>query len=668
MLLLLASMMIGQVTYEMDEVVVTAHRYPARLKDAAVAVMIIEREEIENLKPLDLGEVLNAAAGIDFKDYGTPGGVNSVSLRGVPSNGTLVLVNGQMLNAVTNGMADLSMIDINTIERIEVVKGPVASLYGANALGGVVNIITKYELNNPEITVKYTPSTPTLEDPAHTNDFSVKFGLPIKITQFNLGGNYNNSAGYRSNSDLTRYHLNSSVVHRSKCAEFYSFFNYTQKDYGIPGPVPLVDSLHPIPQFGDSTATSIVDREIDRSLLVNLSVDLQLSDKIKWHNKVLADRKRTVFNTTYGGWSGDTISEEYDYLTHTLGLNTMLTARWEKLTLTFGIDATYDSLLTKTVSTASGDAVWQASSNNVGIWAAMQLNMSRALLAIPSIRYDHNSSFGDFLSPTVGISYMLTGTLWLKFSAGKTFRAPTFNDLYWPQSGNPGLKPEHGWAYEIRAESSPLPNLFAAVSFFLRSVTDRIAWLPGEDNLWQPQNVNYLSIKGFDLELKHRIADLLEHAIELTFLNARQTNDEIVYDYYDWITDTSLIIYEEVDRPAAFTPDFTISSLLDFKLPYDFGLNISGHYASRRLNYYTNYNAYPIVTMDTKSLNDYLVVNIALDKKIFRRTSLSVGIKNLFDTDYALQFGNTAFDLDYPMPGRTFFMQFVYNQKFQNSN
>ncbi len=660
MMFLLISLLTGQVIYEMDEVVVTAHRYPALLKDAAVAVMIIDREEIDKMKPLNLGEVLNAAAGVDFKDYGTPGGVNSISLRGVPSNGTLVLVNGQTLNAVTNGMADLSMVDINTIERIEVVKGPVASLYGANALGGVVNIITKRELSRPEIALRFTPSTPLLDDPVHTNDFSVRLGLPVKRTQFDISGSYGNSDGYRSNSDQTRYHISGSIIHKSERAEFSSFVNYSQKDYGIPGPAPLVDSLHPIPQFGDSTATSVFDREIDRSLLANLSVDLRVTDNIRWHNRILADRERTVFSTTYGGWSGDTISEEYDYLTHMLGFNTMLTARWSKLSFTLGLDATYDTLHTMTVSTFSDDTTWHASSNNVGVWTELHVNVNDALSATPSVRYDRNSAFGDFFSPAIGISYVPTEMLWLKLSAGQTYRAPTFNDLYWPRSGNPALKPEHGWAYEIRAESSPLPNLFAAVSFFVRSVKDRIAWLPQENNLWQPQNVNYLTIKGFDLELKHQIADFLEHTVELTHLKARQTNDEIVYDYYDWIADTSLTIYEEVERTAAFTPHFTISSVFDFNLPYGFGLNISGQYASRRFNYYANYDAYPIVSMDTKGLNDYLLINAALSKRMSSRASISAGIKNLLDTDYAFQFGNTMEDRDYPMPGRVYFVQFHF--------
>ncbi len=658
MFLLLLSMITGQVTYALDEVVVTAHRYPARLKDVAVAVMVIEREDIDRLKPLGLGEVLNAAAGIDFKDYGIPGGVTSISLRGVPTNGTLILVNGQPLNAVTNGMADLGMIDINTVERIEIVKGPVASLYGANALGGVVNIITFRELSKPDIAIKFTPSTTELDDPLYTKDISIKLGLPVQRTQFDLSGNYSGSDGYRSNSDLTKYHFTGSIIHKAKTAEFLLSLLYSDKEYGIPGPLPLADNLHPVPLFGDSTATSIFDREIDRSLLANLGADLRITDNVRWHNKILVDRNRTVFSTTYGGWSGDTIGEKYDYLTHTIGFNTILTARANILTSTLGLDATYDTLHTKTASTQTGDTTWHAGSSNIGVWTELQLRMTDAVSATSSIRYDRNSAFGDFLSPGIGISYMPTEILLLKFSAGKTYRAPTFNDLYWPQSGNPELEPEHGWAYELRAESSPRPDLFAALSLFLRSVKDRIAWLPGDNNLWRPQNVNFLTIRGFDLELKHQIADFVEYEVEFTYLNARQKNDEIVYDYYDWVADTSLTISEEIERSAAFTPEYSISSTFSFKLPWDFGFNVSGQYASHRVNYYANYDAYPVVSMDTKTLDDYLVVNAAISKEIFKNVLLAFGIKNLFDKEYSLQFGNTVEDRDYPMPGRIYFAQF----------
>jgi outer membrane cobalamin receptor len=656
MLIFLLASLFSQTIYEMDEVVVTANRYPVQLEDAAVAVMIIERAEIAQLKALSLDEVLSAVAGIDFKDYGTGGGVTSVSIRGIPSNGTLVLLNGQPLNAVTNGMADVSTIDVNTIERIEIVRGPVSSIYGANALGGVVNIITIRELSRPEVRLQFTPSTADLDAPFQTHNAFIKFGLPVGNTQYNLAGAYTHDPGLRNNSNLKKYHTTASIFHNTDRFITRASVCYDERRYGIPGPLPRIDSLHPAPQFGDSTATSLFDREQDRSLLGNLDLELGITDNIRWYNKLFANRNEIRYHTTYG-MSNDTINEDYDYLIHTLGLNTMITVRKAVLDYTTGVDAHYDTLRAQKLSPDTGDTIWQASAYNIGAWGELRLRISDRISVTPSIRYDHNSGFGGFLSPGIGIVSILRPDLWLKFTVGKTFRAPTFNDLYWPKYGNPNLRPEHGWAYELRVENSPLPSLFAALSLFSRNSQDRITWLPLESDLWQPQNVDILEVAGLDLEIKHYIRGFMEYAIDATYLRARQKNDEIIYSYYDWVADTSLTIIQEIERKAAFTPSFSISSRFNFRLPEEIELNISGQYVSRRVNYYPNYDDYPHVFMDAKYLKSYFVINTALTKTLLNHLTMTAGVKNILDTDYALQFGNTMDDRDYPMAGRIYFLQ-----------
>jgi len=653
---LLTLMLIGQQLYELDEIVVTANRYPLLLQDVAVAVMIIEREEIEKSEALDISELLSATAGIDIKDYGTAG-VTSISTRGIPSTGTLVLVNGQPLNAITNGMADLSVIDINTIKRIEIVKGPVSSIYGANALGGVVNIITMREASKPEIEVGLTPTTTTIDKPFQTTNTHVRLGLPVNSTALHLAGAYTHDQGIRSNSELVKYHVTGAISHKAGRLALRSSLFYDSKNYGIPGPLPRVDSTHPIPQLGDSTSTSLFDRQKDHTLLGNIGIDLHLSDKINYYANIFANRLRTEFHTVYPDMIGDTVTEDYEYFVHKLGFNTMITLNTNRFDYALGFDAHYDTLQTNVSSTPGNDTTWRARLYDLGAWGELRMHVNDNLSLNSSIRYDHNSQFAGFLSPGIGVVSVLTPRVWLKLSAGKTFRAPTFNDLYWPQYGNPQLQPEHGWAYEIRVESSPWPTFFGALSLFVRNIDDRIAWMPGADNVWQPQNLNHLNIRGLDFEIKQHISDFADYSIEATYLNAHQKNEEIVYSFYDWMNDTSLTIIEEIERRAAFTPKFTLSSKINVSLPSSINLNIAGQYVSERFNYYPNYDDYPNVRMDSKKLDNYIVINTALNKTIYGHVSISAGIKNLTDTEYALQFGNTIDDLDYPMPGRTFFIR-----------
>jgi outer membrane cobalamin receptor len=641
----------------MDEVVVTASRYPAMLKDIAVAVMVIEKEQIEALRPLTLGEVLHATAGIDCKDYGTPGGVASTAVRGIPAHGTLVLIDGHPLNYITNGTADLSVVDVNTIERIEIVKGPVSSVYGANALGAVVNIITERESSKPEIGVRITSSTTTPDTLFQTSNIFAEFGIPVHNTQLRLASAYVHSHGFRSNSDMTKYHVLGSVLHKQNDLNLSASMLYDDKEYGIPGPMPFIDSLHPLPQFGDSTATSLHDRERDKTLLGKIDIEWSITDHATWYSKIYADRKRTVFHTLYGGLLGDTVREDYDYLTHTVGLNAVTHLQSKTFDLTLGLDGHYDTLETYSKSNQNPDTTWHASSYNLGVWGELKIELQDILTVAPSIRFDEHSRFGGFISPGLGVVGLITQKIWLKFSLGKTFRAPTFNDLYWPLSGNPELEPEHGWAYELRMESSPLPQMFGTLSLFLRNVSDRIAWLPSTDYFWQPQNVNHLAVKGMDLEWRHQPYSFIQYTIQATYLSARQKNDEIVYSYYDWMADTSHTIIEEIERKAAFTPKLSLLANIDFTLPNGWDLNLAGSYVAKQVNYYPNYDNYPIVSTDTKILDSYLIINIALSKELFSHAQLTVGIKNMLNTDYATQFGYTVDDLDYPMPHRTFFVR-----------
>jgi outer membrane cobalamin receptor len=643
--------------YQMEEIVVTATRYPEMLKDVALATVVIEKDEIEELHPLSLAEALKHYAGIDVKDYGTHGTVSTIMIRGIQASGVLVLINGHPLNSISLGTADLSSINCHSIERIEIVKGPVSSLYGANALGGVVNIITTKKYEKPEVHLQAIPSTTNIDELFQTIDISVDGGAPLGQTYVGTSGGYTSSDGYRHNSDVTHYYLHGRVGYEHDEFEVISSLLYDDKEYGLPGPKPLIDSLHMVPRFGDSTVTSLLDRQDDLIILGDVAINWHIIDNLDWNNTFFADRKRMDFHTVYAGWLGDTMTEDFDYLTHTLGMNSIMTLDLHNAKIVFGVDAHYDTLKTTKISEQTGDTVWHASSYNIGAWLEFKKKFN-TITFIPSFRFDSNSEFGNFLSPQIGFIGSFIPHLLIKMSAARAFRAPTFNDLYWPLYGNPDLRPEHGWSYEARFESSPLPNLFTAVSLYLRNIKDRIFWLPGEDGMWRPQNVNHISIRGLEIELHSEINEMIGFSLEGTYIDARQKNNEIVYDYYDWIADTSLVLIEEIERDAAFTPKFTVSSTVNVRLPYESSLNLTGTYVGERINYYANYlNDYPHVLMDTKTLDAYVVVNAVFSKKFFTFLTVSLGAKNLFDSEYALQFGDSINDLDYPMPGRTLFAQ-----------
>ncbi len=638
----------GQEITQLDTVVVTATRYPSALRDIAPAIRLLDRKDLETLRPATLAEALNNLAGIDIREYGQAGSFAGVNLRGVPSSGVLLLSDGQPVNSVLTGVGDLGAIMVDDIERVEVIKGPASSLYGANGLGGVVNAITKEHFDKTETAINLgTGGQP--DDPAADRTVFGRFGSPLGDLDVCAAAGYRYAAGFRSNSDFTGYHGRFFLGLDQPWWTIGADIKYSNREYGVPGPKPRIDSLNPIPVLGDSTATSLYDREQDDNILAAIDFLWRPGTNAQWRNKVFGNDQRIQYHTSYWNYS-DTIDEDYDWRTYTLGLQTSLLVKVAAADLISGIDARYDTLETEKTSIQTGDTLWSASQSTIGAWLELKKTLGRFHLN-PSVRLDWNSGYGIFFSPMLGSVYAAADNLQIKFSLGRAFRAPGFNDLYSPLYGNPDLKPEIGNAAELRFEYASSNQTTTGLSLFSRVIHDRIAWLPTQAGLWRPQNVNRMSFLGLEWESRGQYRDIILVDNELTYIRARQRNRELVY--YDG-TQTN---FQDIERPAAFVPALAISSRWTVNLTRGAGLNLAVLYTSARKNYYENWDGYPDIAIDTKNLSAYIRFDLGAVVTIYERLSASAGCKNLLDEQYATQFGNTTSDLDYPMPPRTVYLQ-----------
>ena len=136
---------------DLEEVVVTASRYEESIMETPVSIEVIDQEEIEESNAQNIAELLDTYTGVYIKDNGSQVGTKSVKIRGASSDQVLVLLDGIPYNDPHNGGLDLSIISADNIEKIEIIKGPASVIYGANAMGGVVNIITK-EIEDSSLT------------------------------------------------------------------------------------------------------------------------------------------------------------------------------------------------------------------------------------------------------------------------------------------------------------------------------------------------------------------------------------------------------------------------------------------------------------------------------------------------------------------------------------
>jgi outer membrane cobalamin receptor len=240
---------------------------------------------------------------------------------------------------------------------------------------------------------------------------------------------------------------------------------------------------------------------------------------------------------------------------------------------------------------------------------------------------------------------------------GRAFRAPTFNDLYWPKSGNPDIIPEHGDALQLGMDLNQNEKVSFSLSGFVRRTKDLISWVPDTAGIWRPTNIDESEI--FGITTSGKIGSLkgfsLSYSVNLS--KADQTRREMVYS--DWLTGETQ--FEQIKRRAAYLPEFSASQEINYQSGFATYLSLELQETGDRVNYYTSYDSLPKVYMTSKTLPFNLIVNFRAKQRLFKTTELICRIENLLNQSYAEQFGNSPFDLDYPRPKRTIFLEIRFN-------
>jgi outer membrane receptor protein involved in Fe transport len=358
-------------TYLLEPIIVTATRYPEHLKDIPAHSTLLSSSRLKNLHCLSLGEVLRKFSAGEITSSGSLGQVQTLSLRGHSSSQVLFLLEGRKLNYLCNGIFNLSDLSLVNLDKVEIVRGPLSSLYGANALGGVVNLIPSPPLNK-------SFSSSVLYGDENTFISNVDFASGIKNVRLNLGLERKQSQGQRENSDYSALFFHSTLFYRLTSSSDLKLYLSTQKDdLGIPGPVP--DPLS-IPTFGNSSVSSLFDHQKDKNLSLDFSFNSRSKDKSSQSGsagreiliRLFLDRRRMEYFTKYD-FSGE-VDETYSYLTKSLGGFTQCSFPLkERNRITLGLDFSSDHLEagkeTFYVTSQSGSSLaWNPSSTTLGLW------------------------------------------------------------------------------------------------------------------------------------------------------------------------------------------------------------------------------------------------------------------------------------------------------------
>lgn len=499
----------------LDEIVVTGTRTQLRVGDSPVDVQVIRSEDILNSGARDLAELLEREGGVYVSRVAARG--TSIEIQGLSSEHVLILVDGRRMIGQINGAIDLTRLHVADIDHVEIVKGPNSALYGADALGGVVNVITRKGQS------KDSHGTITLRGDIDGN------GEIYGYDNWSLGSlSGSSSVGYEHSE---AFDLDESTLAEDGTDADAGYASteavWTVSDafsLGLSGAYSLDDSHRLDP--GSGTSTDDTHKRIEEVRL-GLAPQIQLGGATTlrldgYYNRYFDQLLQRNAVSGEVGLDEETLAELYvggGQIDHRLGRHL----------ISFGAETQFERLDADRL-----DAVGERDRQSVYLQDQMDLLGGR-LQVVPGLRYDRDSQFDEELSPKLALRYDLNEAWILRAGFGRGYRAPDFKQLLlrfensgvgYRVDGNPDLKPEYSTGYNIGATWFGSNSASVALSAYHNRVRDLIEIVQIEEGppiLFSYQNVARARLTGIDIQTQFRPWQPLEIRLGYGWLD---TEDE----------------------------------------------------------------------------------------------------------------------------------------------
>ena len=449
---------------QIENIIVTGTRIPTQISESLSAVTLFQRADIERLQASDLFDLMSHVPGSSLVRNGGRGSSTSMSLRGNQSDHTLFLMDGVRIGSATTGGAALAAINLSTVQRIEIIRGPKSNLYGADAIGGVVNIITrKTELSRVLNVEAGFGSNGTQDTTILLGANGDKYSLTAVLNHLDTDGidNTESKAGINGDDDgFTKdsmaINYQYQVTDRALWKVTYNQ-NDTKADYDNNCSIGSWPNSSPVDcDIYSSGEVSALASTMD----MNISEQWQTSFQIGHTIDEGSERARNIdLSTTNNGGKFNTKKTEATWV-NTLGL-----AAGQALML--GLDYQKEEVDSSTVYN-------EESRENSAGFAQFQTQLG-AVDTNLGVRYDDNEQFGSHTTVSFLAGIDLSETLRLVGSFGEGFKAPTFNDLYYPGFGNASFVPEESKNIEIGLNAD-LGNVSATLALFNNNIENLIQY------------------------------------------------------------------------------------------------------------------------------------------------------------------------------------------------
>jgi vitamin B12 transporter len=632
----------------------TPFRSDGVVKDATRPIYVIDRKQIEQRGARTVKEALQFLPGV--LGDGTVGTeINALSnqyIRGSNSNQVLILLDGRPINNLGSGGFDLSEIKSEAIERIELLPGGGSVLYGSDAIGGTINIISR------------APSSGAIQGSARvrygSNGFNEQTlnvgGTILKDTNFGLTysrvqaqNNYDysipeaNYQGIRVNNDVLYNNVNLRLDSKLSSRTDISFnASYLPKQQGVPGGVPI-----PSPQFGQGYFNTLTDnnRKYTDQVLSDFTFKTKFgnADDSLFTARLYVDFTNTRFDSQTAfadALTGTppilqrTAQPQRRFESRQRSIGTQVQHNW-KITptqnLTTGAD--YRSTGVRNLFGALGNESlnYDRSIDQGAIFAQYIVSLNPQLTTTVGLRQEFNSlTNGSVTTPALGAKYQVGNDTTLRANYVRNFRLPTISNLYGVNPtnvGNPDLKPEFGDSYDVGIDQKIGRNSLLRLTYFDNTISDLIAFrritpaLPnGVSGTWQ--NLGTVQTKGIEAAFDTQIAPNFFASIGYTLNDPRILQS---------------VNAGENGRELRFAGGDKFTAGLWYE-------NLYGWYSGLTIN---SLSSYPTNNTNTESLGGYTTLNLRLKAPISPQLSASAGVENLFDQRFQLFPG-------FPDGGRTF--------------
>lgn len=469
------------------EIIITAGRKAQTADETLAPVTVITRKEIEQTQASTVAEVLQQTPGLTLTSSGYMGKQTSVHLRGTNDSHVLMLIDGIKVGSATLGTTPLELFPLSQVERIEVVRGPRSSLYGSEAIGGVIQIFTRKGSGSKGI----QPNASASYGSFNTAKASAGLGGGSgEGSWFNLNAATERTDGINSQDSYTAYLPDFSIAqvaepdkdgYKNNSFSLRAgkrFENGMNAEAGIlqaQGESEFDGQYQNENHFKQQVASGKFSAPLGSSTTVTAQVGQSLDKQDSYKDSTFQERFQTKRTSA---------SLQADVQMGAAG------------NLTAGLDQIKDK-----VSGTTDYAV--TSRKNTGLFASYQMTAGDNKFDV-SARQDDNEQFGKKTTGGLAFAHEFSESFRATASYGTAFKAPTFNDLYYPWSGNTDLKPENSKNLELGI-AGRLGSGEWAISAFQNKIDDLIQWRDTGGGIWKPSNVAAAKIAGFEASASQRL-------------------------------------------------------------------------------------------------------------------------------------------------------------------